>query len=237
MHRFKFLLFFLGIVLGGLFFLKREQKLSGTIIILNGPSSVGKSTIQKKVQEIFQEPYLRMGLDDLAFLPMRYISINGPVPPADQGIWLETIQQDGHPIVIIHYGKEAQKMMKGIHRTFAAFALTGNNIIVDYIVYDPCWIADLTQVLKNFKVYFIGVHAPLEVIEKREKERGNRLLGHARSHYDTVHKNLMYDLEIDTSKLTPEESAFVIKQYIELHSDPMAFKQLIKEFKNDCILH
>jgi len=35
---------------------------------------------------------------------------------------LETVQQDGHKIVSIHYGAVAQKMMKGIHSTFAAYA-------------------------------------------------------------------------------------------------------------------
>ncbi len=207
------------------FYTEKIPVSSGTIIILNGPSSVGKSSIQKKVQELFSQPYLRMGLDDLAFLPSRYISIDGPVPPADQGIWLATTQEDDHQIVTIHYGDVAQRMMKGIHRTFAAFAVAGNNIVVDYILYDPAWLADLISVLKPFKVYFIGVNAPLSVIEEREKQRGNRLSGHSRSHYDTVHKGLVYDLEIDSSELTPEESALVIKKFIEECPNPQAFKK------------
>lgn len=206
----------------------------GTIVILNGPSSVGKSSIQKKVQELFTEPYLRMGLDDLAFLPARYISINGPVPPADQGIWLDTTQKDGRRIVTIHYGEVGQKMIKGIHRTFAAFAATGNNIIVDYILYDAAWLQDLAHTLKDYKVYFIGVHAPLSVIEEREIARGDRLLGHARSHYEDVHKGLMYDLEIDSSKLTPEESALAINQYIKNNPEPRAFRKNLNE-ANICL--
>jgi len=198
---------------------------SGIIIILNGPSSVGKSSIQKKVQELFPEPYLRMGFDDLAFLPTKYISINGPIPPANQGVWLETTQKEGHQIVTINYGKAGQKVIKGIHRTFAAFAATGNNIVVDYILYDRAWLSDLVNVLKGYTVYFIKVNAPLAVLEERERQRGNRLIGHARSHYDTVHKNLIYDLEIDASKSTPEESALAIKKYIEQCPKPMAFEK------------
>lgn len=198
---------------------------SGTIIILNGPSSVGKSSIQKKIQKLFEQPYLRMGLDDLAFLPIRYISVNGPIPPADQGIWLDTTQKDGHQVVTIHYGVVAQAMMKGIHRTFASFAAAGNNIVVDYILYDPAWLADLVHTLKGLTVYFIGVNAPLSVIEEREKQRGNRLFGHARSHYNTVHKGLVYDLEIDSSSLTPEESALAIKKFIEECPYPKAFNK------------
>lgn len=214
-----------GFLLMTRFWKPHKRETLGTIIILNGPSSVGKSGIQKKVQELFTKPYLRMGLDDLAFLPPQYISINGPVPPADQGIWLEATQKDGHQVVIIHYGEVGQKMIKGIHRTCAAFASAGNNIIVDYILYDPAWLADLVTVLEDFTVYFIGVHAPLSVVEEREQQRGNRLLGHARSHYDTVHEGLIYDLDIDSSQLTPEESALVIQAYIEKHPNPQAFKK------------
>ncbi len=199
----------------------------GTIIILNGPSSVGKSSIQKAVQALFHVPYLKMGLDDLAFLPTSYISVNGPVAPADQGIWLGKTQQDGHPVITIHYGPIGQKMIAGIHRTFAAFAQTGNNIIVDYILYDRDWLQDLVTVLKDYKVYFIGVHAPLEIIEAREQQRGNRLLGHARSHYDTVHKGLIYDLEIDSSQITPAAAALLIQKYIVEHPEPRAFKKNI----------
>jgi len=207
--------------------LLRQELLSnqlGTVIILNGPSSVGKSSIQKKVQELFEQPYLRMGFDDLAFLPPRYISVDGPVFPANQGIWLDTIKQNNHQIVRIHYGEVGQKMIKGIHRTFSAFASAGNNIIVDYILYDRTWLSDLVEALKGYKVYFIGVNAPLSVIEEREKQRGNRLVGHSRSHYDTVHKDLMYDLEIDSSKFTPEELALIIKNFVAEHPNPRAFQ-------------
>jgi chloramphenicol 3-O phosphotransferase len=33
---------------------------NGTIILLNGTSSAGKSTIAKAVQEVMDEPYLQM---------------------------------------------------------------------------------------------------------------------------------------------------------------------------------
>lgn len=206
------------------YFTKTTQANFGTIIILNGPSSVGKSTIQKAVQANFDKPYLRMGLDDLAFLPPQYISINGPVSPADQGIWLDTIQKDGKQIVSIHYGTAGQRMIKGIHRTFGAFASTGNNIVVDYILYDRAWLADLVQTLKGYKVYFIGVNAPLDLIEQREKERGNRLLGHSRSHYYDVHQGLLYDLEIDSSELNAQQAADAIKHFIDNNPDPKAFR-------------
>jgi chloramphenicol 3-O phosphotransferase len=65
------------------------------------------------------------------------------------------------------------------------------------------------------KVYFVGVFAPLEIIEEREKLRNTSPCGHARSHYDTVHHNMKYDLEIDTSKQSAEECADQIIKMLE----------------------
>ncbi len=213
----------------GLFaFHKYKQTITyptSTIIILNGPSSVGKSSIQKELQNILEEPYLAMGFDNLAFLPPRFVSINGPTPPANEGIYLETSQENEHQIVTIHYGKYAQNMVRGIHRTFAAFASTDNNIIVDYILYDPSWLKDLVHVLKNFNVYWIGITAPLGIIEEREKQSGNRLLGHSRSHYATVHGPKIYDLMIDNSNLSPLQVAENIKEHIAKNK-PKAFTKL-----------
>ena len=54
--------------------------------------------------------------------------------------------------------------------------------------------------------------APLDVLEARERERGDRLIGLARWQYDRVHHGKRYDLELDTSKATPMECAETMKQ-------------------------
>ena len=57
---------------------------------------------------------------------------------------------------------------------------------------------------------FVGVVAPREILEKREKERGDRFVGGARSQYFKVHENVAYDLEIDTHEKTLEENVQLI---------------------------
>jgi len=49
------------------------------------------------------------------------------------------------------------------------------------------------------------------VLEARELQGGNRLIGLARWQYGRVHAGMMYDLEVDTSCATPVECAGVIK--------------------------
>ncbi len=53
---------------------------------------------------------------------------------------------------------------------------------------------------------YIGVTIPLEILEAREQERGDRCLGSARGQYFKVHENIEYDIEIDTHSHSPEEN-------------------------------
>lgn len=45
---------------------------------------------------------------------------------------------------------------------------------------------------------WVGVNAPLSILEQREKERENRIRGSARGQFHKVHVDVSYDLEIDT---------------------------------------
>ena len=70
--------------------------------------------------------------------------------------------------------------------------------------------------LADFEVFWVGVYAPLDVLEARERQRGDRLIGLARWQYDRVHEGMNYDLEIDTSIATPMECAKLIKDKFQI---------------------
>jgi chloramphenicol 3-O phosphotransferase len=72
--------------------------------------------------------------------------------------------------------------------------------------------ADYQALLAGFTLHLVGVFAPLDVLEARERARGDRLIGLARGQYDRVHRGKTYDLEIDTSTATPAECAERIKR-------------------------
>ena len=54
------------------------------------------------------------------------------------------------------------------------------------------------------------------MLEARERQRGDRLIGLARWQFDRVHRDMRYDLEIDTSIATPLECAEVIRNKFDL---------------------
>jgi len=68
--------------------------------------------------------------------------------------------------------------------------------------------------LKDLDVIFVGIEISLETLEKREQIRATSPVGHARSHYDSVHSNIEYDLKISTETLTPDSAAQPLSNYI-----------------------
>ena len=189
-----------------------NESKTGTVIILNGPSSVGKSSIVKAFQAKQTTPWLETGIDHL------YVGVIPPMwlddkPEHHTIMTIETSEDKDGKMVTAVFGPEGRKVIKGMHRAIAAYAHVGNNLLVDYIKYEPEWLLDLQEALKGLNVIWVGVTAPLEVITEREKKRGTSPAGHARSHYQSVHQNMPYDLMIDTSLLTPEQAADKIMEF------------------------
>jgi chloramphenicol 3-O phosphotransferase len=176
-----------------------------TVILLNGVGSAGKSSIARALQTITAEPFLHVAMD--AFLEM--------MPPrcwdhAD-GITFETVQQDGKPSVVIRSGPVADRVLRGMRQSIAAMAREGNNLIVDDVLLED-EMAEYASLLAEVTFHAVGVFAPLEVLEAREREREDRMIGLARWQYDRVHHGKRYDLELDTGNATPMECATLIKQ-------------------------
>jgi chloramphenicol 3-O phosphotransferase len=183
--------------------------MTAKIVLLNGVGSVGKSSIARALQTITIEPFLHVQMD--AFLDML------PVAYQDHpdAFTYETVQQDGKPAVVITGGPVGERVMRGMRHAIAALAVQGNNLIVDDVLSDGDS-REYAALLASFDVFLVGVVAPLDVLEARERERGDRLIGLARWQYDRVHRNIVYDLEVDTSRATPMECAWLIKQTFDL---------------------
>jgi chloramphenicol 3-O phosphotransferase len=181
----------------------------GRVILLNGVGSVGKSSIAKALQSIAQDVFLHVEMDAfLDMLPERYFG-------HPEGLIFEPIQEDGKPSIAIMTGPVAERVFRGMRHAIAAMAEQGNNLIVDDVMLGRD-AADYATLLGGFEVYWVGVFAPLEILEARERQRGDRMVGLARWQYDRVHKGIAYDLEIDTATATAEECAELIRNRFQL---------------------
>lgn len=202
------------------------------IIFMNGPSSVGKTTITKVLQPMLVEPFLHVGVDQFyMMMPERYFGIDPREnDPAIQGFRWRTIEIGGVTCFDLTPGPIGYRMLTGMHRAVAAIASAGNNLIVDENVIYKGQLHSYLHVLTGFDVLLLGVRCSLEEIERRELGRGDRWKGHARGHYHLSHaivdSNGGYDFDIDTSNSTPLECASRIQEWLRNRPEPKAFNRL-----------
>lgn len=179
------------------------------IVLLNGVGSAGKSSIAKALQAIASKPYLHVQMD--AFLDM--------LPEAYQAhpesFTYKTVNENGRPVVVIKPGPVGERLMQGMRHAIAAMAERGNNLIVDDVLMGSA-AAEYAKELAHSSVYWVGVFAPLDILEDRERRRGDRLIGLARWQFERVHREMSYDLEVDTSSALPMECAELIKRRFRL---------------------
>jgi chloramphenicol 3-O-phosphotransferase len=198
---------------------KFKKRSMGTIIILNGPSAAGKSSIQKEFQYLMMPNlWVKVGIDNLFDKPMPDITLENlsywqtrnPIR------WVETTQDSaGNNVITLFTGEQGEKVAYAMNSAIVAYAQNGCNVIVDYIAYDQKWLQDLEQKCADIKTYFVAVEIPLETIEQREKARATSPGGHARSHYHTVYGDKKYDLMVNSEKHSAQEIAQQLKQLIE----------------------
>jgi chloramphenicol 3-O phosphotransferase len=174
------------------------------IVLLNGAGSAGKSAIARALQTMTAEPFLHVQMD--AFLDM----LPERLQDHPDAFAYETVHENGKPLVVIRSGPVGIRLMRGMRRAIAALAAAGNNLIVDDVMLAGER-AEYAELLADFAVSWVGVRAPLEVLEARERQRGDRLIGLARWQYDRVHQGMRYDLEVDTNSATLMECARLIK--------------------------
>ena len=175
------------------------------IIILNGVGSAGKSSIAKALQGLTGDRFLHVQMD--GFLDM--------MPEVGWGRpdWfaVETLEEDGLPSVDIRSGPLGERLMRGMRRAIAALAAAGNDVIVDEVMEAPVK-RDYEALLAGFEARFVGIFAPLDVLEARERARGDRMIGLARRQFSRIHKDIAYDLALDTTEATAQECAQRIKE-------------------------
>jgi len=193
------------------------------IILVNGASSSGKSTLCKALQKTFVHPYLHFSFDDLIFMsPKRYYGSSDTHTQTEdnefieQGVKLVTSSAPGAPLEVeAVFGPVFQKIIKAMPDVVKTLVKNGNSVIFDHVIHDEEMALDLERCFTGLKVLKIGVYCPPEILEEREKQRGDRVLGRARGLLGVVHKYMEYDLKVDTSATKTVEAVQEIESHIK----------------------
>ncbi len=154
------------------------------IILLNGTSSSGKTSIAQKLLEKLTEPYFFLGAD-------RFLESSMP---------LKINMDKPEDLKII------DRSLSGFNQALGCYAKAIDFMIIDHVLKGVQQTAEIAEALRPYDIYFVGVTAPLKIIEAREKLRSDRQPGTARAQYEEV-SALQYDILIDTSIYTIDQAA------------------------------
>lgn len=164
----------------------------GKIIILNGVSSAGKTSLARAIQKKLSEPYFWLAND--SFCDM--------IP--------ETFWDADQP--------EAEyQALSLLGKTVKLFADNGKNVIVDTVMITEQkhdLFKEYVHLLREYPVCFVHVTCSIPELQRREKERGDRSIGQAVGQIPMLNPQDTYDITVDTHEITIEQCANKIIDFI-----------------------
>jgi len=181
---------------------------NGNIVLLNGVTSAGKSTLSRELQAAFDEPYYYVALD----------TFNDVLCPFSAG---KGKFQD--PEIM-------NKAVSVMHLLIRDFSQKGLNVVVDHILCDDGnWFYDCVDVLHEYPVMFVRVDCDRDELFRRARNRGYTTperLNQIDQQLAKIHKHGIYDVTVSTSANTIEENVTIIKQALSKRNEWSAFKKL-----------
>ena len=201
----------------------------GQIVILNGVPRSGKSSIVAAMQELFEEPWMNLGVDVfvMGVTPERLRPGLGLRPGGER--------PDLEPFVKASY--------LAMYGAVAAHARAGLNVVVDVGHHDAYSrpqgiLAACVEMLEGLPVLFVGVRCPLDVIMARRNAAqpgregsyvtsrpGEPVPGVVVAWQREVHRPGVYDMEVDTSILDPAACARMIGERLRKGPAGTAFAE------------
>lgn len=167
----------------------------GNIIVLNGPSSAGKTTLSRNLQKIWDKPLYYLSYDSVDW----HIAPFG-VTGRDYGI---------DPV---------RDFLAVMYESAAAICRSGRDVVIDNCLFDGEDIAAMSaEIMKDCPVTMVRVKLPMDELERREIARGDRTPGKARwqEEHITPKEDRAYDVIVDTS-VDSMECAEKVKRYFAL---------------------
>ncbi|WP_414691600.1 chloramphenicol phosphotransferase CPT family protein [Noviherbaspirillum sp.] len=168
-----------------------------TAIVLHGKTSAGKSSLARALQDGSDVPVFHVSLD--AFVEM------------SRRRDMRTEDELNQALSIYHHN---------LASTLTRINESHFNIVLDLVLRDESAISACLDASSGRPTFVIGVFCPLEVLEERERNRSDRGNGMARSQFGHPAYDREYSMKIDTSKVTPEEGARMIWDFVRTQIAP-----------------
>lgn len=160
------------------------------VVVLNGTSSSGKTSIARAFQELAPGVFLNFSIDSILYA----------LPPS-----IVERAESGKPTGICFLD-----MVAAFAACVRELAALGNDLIIDHAISTEEEVQLIRAALESHTTIFVGLECPVDVLTERERARGNRKPGMAAAQATRVHRWLEYDLTIDTSRVSVEDAARMI---------------------------
>ena len=167
------------------------------VIVLNGSSSAGKTSIACALLAQLPGLWLTLGVDTLV------VALGGPGH--------ERLPISFSPTGEVSVGAAFREAEMAWWAGVAEMARGGVGIVLDEVFLGGgVSQARLAAALAGLEVLWVGVRCPADVAATREASRADRVPGMAATQAALVHRGVHYDLEVDTSRDDPARCAAAI---------------------------
>ena len=166
-------------------------ELQPRVLVLNGGSSSGKSTLTRALQQVLPGVWLRLSVDTL-------VDASPPSLLSSEGL---DLAEDGSVHVAAAFTTVEGYWMAGLAR----MAEVGAQVLIeDGFVSGPAAQQRWREALGAVPTGWIGVRCDAATAAAREAARGDRTTGMAALQAEAVHVGIDYDLEVDTATSTSD---------------------------------
>lgn len=176
---------------------------SGRIVLLNGPSSAGKTTLSQAVARRLPTPWLLMPVDLFHHIRTR--------PDAD------LTDRQWHDV--FHRTRAAY------HRALVGAATSGMDVLADHVLNETWRLDDLLRLTVGVDVLLVHVTCSPKELRRRERLRGDRDVGSALHQQRLVFQHGDCDLTVDTT-YGPDEPTAALLDLIRKPPTERAFDRL-----------
>jgi chloramphenicol 3-O phosphotransferase len=193
------------------------------VIVLNGASSTGKTTLAAALQEVLDESWLVFGIDTLiSALPLALLDIDDDATigahPKEHDVRPGGIRFGADGEIVI--GDEFRRLEAAWLRGLSAIAESGVRLILDEVFLDGGRSQErLRRAIDDRRVFWVGVTCDVEVATQRERDRGDRVVGASARQIHRVHDDVRYDLVVDTTSRTSDDVAKEISRHLRASRD------------------
>ena len=198
---------------------------TGRLIILNGGSSAGKTSLGRAMQDLLPDCHMLLGIDAF-WLALPPTQLNLSHVSAEYYTWRSETGADGREYFVIEPGPILDQAMYARYRAIKAYLDFGLHVIADDVVWKRDWLVDMVRLFDGYHVTFVGVHVSDAEGARREILRGDRHAGWNRGGARAAHAHAIYDLEIDTTSLPPNVLAQQLVDQLAACPSPTAFATL-----------